>query len=246
MELEVLKQKEELIQTNTAKDKFFSIVAHDLKNPLASLAQMSEFIMSDFKNIEESFSMFTESLKNTNKFLENLLVWSRSQMNSVVYMPIKVSLLNIIIESIDYLQAQSMAKNISIRLSNTLKECIVICDVNMIHTVLRNLLSNALKYSAETSIIEIEVVEYAEDTDYVQVSVKDTGIGIDANDISKIFKIEEKIISTKGTNNEEGTGLGLILCKEFIDKHNCKIWVESEKGKGTTFFFTLPKVMISY
>jgi len=115
------------------------------------------------------------------------------------------------------------------------------CDMNMIHTVIRNLVSNAIKFSFDSSTIKVSVTDYSEDSNYIQVSVRDSGVGISQENIEKLFKIDQKITSTEGTNKEKGTGLGLILCKEFIDKHNCKIWAESEIGKGTTFSFTLPK-----
>ena len=247
-ERKILNQSEELKKLNAMKDKFFSIVAHDLKNPISSLLNISEFLIDDFnakKNeaVKEEITMLHYSIVNTYKLLENLLEWSRSQMGSIVYTPSEIPITKILNDCIASLTAQAAAKNISIQLNNSLGECLMNCDFNMIQTVLRNLISNALKFSFVGSTVEIGVTNYS--NSHIQISVKDSGIGIDTNDTSKLFRIDEKIISSKGTNDESGTGLGLILCKEFIDKHNCKIWVESKKGKGTTFFFTLPKATVT-
>ena len=244
LELEILQQKDELTKANVTKNKFFSIIAHDLKNPIASLAKLSEVLDADYRNnktdfLEEDIQMLEVSAKHINKLLEDLLVWTRSQMNAITYNPINTSLSKIITNCINYLNVQAMAKNITLQL--TADEYMVNCDVNMIHTILRNLISNAIKFSFKDSTIEVIVSVYNEDNNFVQVAVKDAGVGMEESSMNKLFKIDEKIVSSKGTSDESGTGLGLILCKEFIDKHNCKIWVESEINKGTTFFFTLPK-----
>ena len=246
LELEMLEQQKELKKANATKNKFFSIMAHDLKNPIASLLRICEFLIEDYRTkneaaVEESIVMLHEASTRTYKLLENLLAWARSQMGSLAYTPIEIPLTKLVNDCVDYMQVQAVAKNINLQLNNPLGECLVVCDYNMMHTVLRNLVSNALKFSFPGSTVEVSADEYNDDLNYVQVAVKDTGLGIDPNDMDKLFRIDEKITSSTGTNDESGTGLGLILCKEFIDKHNCKIWVESEKGKGTTFFFTILK-----
>jgi signal transduction histidine kinase len=126
------------------------------------------------------------------------------------------------LECIDNLKSQAIMKNITLQAPDFTDEIYVICDVNMVYTIFRNLVSNAIKFSHKESTIEINVSDFADDDNYVQVSIKDSGIGIPDNVIKKLFRIDEKV-TTKGTNKETGTGLGLILCKEFIDKHNCKI-----------------------
>ena len=244
LEFEILQQKEELAKANITKNKFFSIIAHDLKNPIASLAKLAEVLDADYRGskmdyLEEDIQMLGDTTKHTFKLLEDLLDWTRSQMNAITYNPTQTSLLKIITDCANYLNVQATAKNIKIQFASN--EYLVNCDINMIHTILRNLISNAIKFSFKDSIIEVAVSDYIEDNNYVQVAVKDAGVGMDADSMSKLFKIDEKIVSSKGTNDESGTGLGLILCKEFIDKHNCKIWVESVKGEGTIFSFTLPK-----
>ena len=136
---------------------------------------------------------------------------------------------------------QAAAKNIQLKITNSVDDAQVLCDYNMILTILRNLTSNAIKFSHPNTTIKIDIIDFPMDNNYIQVSVKDSGVGIEEESVWKLFRIDEKVTSTTGTNNEGGTGLGLILCKEFIDKHSCKIWVESVLGEGTTFFFTLKK-----
>ena len=247
LEHQISKQAEELQKLHATKNRFFSIMAHDLKNPISSLLKVCEYLIENYQAkrenaVKEDIAMLHDATKHTYKLLDNLLEWSRSQMGSIVYTPTEASLLKIINDCINYSKVQAEAKNITITFDDSLdSEGLVNCDVNMIHTVLRNLVSNALKFSFNNSTIEIKITNYKQNDSYYQVSVKDWGVGIDAVDINKLFKIDEKMISSRGTNDEIGTGLGLILCKDFIDKHNCKIWVESKKGKETTFFFILPK-----
>jgi len=143
-------------------------------------------------------------------------------MNEVSYTPIIIAISNIISVSIIYLTSQSTAKNVEIKFADTYK-CDVFCDVNMIQTVLKNLISNAIKYSNYGSTIEIIVSDYPQNHSFIQIAIKDYGVGMHPNEVNKLFRIDEKIVSSKGTNQETGTGLGLILCKEFMDKHNCPI-----------------------
>jgi len=144
-------------------------------------------------------------------------------MGSVTFSPFEIDISFIAKECIDSLTLQATAKHITLKLNNEVGNCIISCDYNMILTILRNLTSNAIKFSFNDTTIEIGIKDYPEDNNYIQCSVKDSGVGIDPEDINKLFRIDEKITSTTGTNNEGGTGLGLILCKEFIDKHSCKI-----------------------
>jgi signal transduction histidine kinase len=162
-------------------------------------------------------------------------------MGNIIYYPENNNIIKIIYDCVNHLKAQAAVKNITIETS-TMTECWVRCDLNMVNTITRNLVSNAIKFSFENSVINVDVCEYSADNNYMQISVKDAGTGISKENMNKLFKLDEKI-NSRGTKNEKGTGLGLILCKEFIDKHNhnCKIWVDSEIDKGTTFFFTLQK-----
>jgi len=144
-------------------------------------------------------------------------------MGAIVFSPYDISVDYIVRECLDSLSLQAAAKNIKLEYHSVSEDCSVACDYNMILTVLRNLISNAIKFSENDTKILVSIVDYPEDKNYIQVSVKDQGAGIDKETSRKLFSIDEKVTSTQGTAGEAGTGLGLILCKEFIDKHNCKI-----------------------
>ena len=245
--IDLERQNGELEKLNAEKDKFFSIIAHDLRNPFTPLLSLSELLEDSYDDmdadeVKKIITIIHNSSESVYKLLENLLEWSRSARGEMAYEPVENNINEIIYDCVNHLQSQTNAKNISIELPDNLIKIDVMCDMNMIHTVIRNLVSNAIKFSFDSSTIKVSVNDYSEDSNYVQVSVRDSGVGISQENIDKLFKIDQKITSTEGTNKETGTGLGLILCKEFIDKHNCKIWAESEIGKGTTFSFTLPKI----
>ena len=241
---ELVKEQLELKKVNKEKDRFFSIIAHDLKNPVGALLNTAE-IFADFyqKMSVEEIEKNIKSMKNiayhTYKLLENLLEWAKSTKGEIVYTPIKTDIIGLIQECVNPLKIQAMTKNININIPDIFEERNVICDLNMTNTIIRNLVSNAIKFSHNNSSIEINISNHY-DNNYVRIDIKDSGVGIPPETINKLFRIDEKI-TTKGTNQETGTGLGLILCKEFVDKHNCEIWVESEPGKGTTFSFTMKK-----
>jgi PAS domain S-box-containing protein len=256
-EAKILEQKEELEhqqtsliqqtvaleQANATKDRFFSIISHDLKNPISALLTVSDTFVDFYHTmtrdqINKSIKNMRDAAYHTHKLLENLLDWSRSSMGEIVYSPMRNNIVQIINDCADYLQVQATVKNITIKVPDSTVECFVECDINLMHTVMRNLISNALKFSFAGSTVEVGVADY--DDDYICVSVRDFGTGISQENIAKLFRIDEKITSV-GTNKESGTGLGLILCKEFVEKHNGKIWVESEVGKGTVFSFTVGK-----
>jgi signal transduction histidine kinase len=199
---------------------------------------MNDYKIKSREIIEEDIAIMNSAALRTQALLDNLLQWARSSTGTIVYAPARNDFIKIADNCVNFLQAQASIKNITIKLPDINSECYVDCDANMILTVLRNLLSNAIKFSFRDSSIEINVTDFASDSNYVQVSVKDSGVGIPSKDINKLFNT---MVSTEGTNQETGTGLGLILCKEFIDKHNCNIWADSPKGEGITFSFTLPK-----
>jgi len=227
-EMQILIQKEELEKANATKDKFFSIIAHDLKNPLSGTLSLSEYLLANAKkyqlnDLEEDVFMLVDTLKHTYGLLENLLAWSRSSMGTITFNPDTFDINRIINDCTGFLSAQAIAKQININFNAPNEACNVVCDYNMILTIIRNLVSNAIKFSASGSSIDINVTDYSEDNNYFLISVKDYGNGISEDNLAKLFRIDEKVVSTVGTNNEGGTGLGLILCKEFIDKHNCKI-----------------------
>ena len=239
------KVKDELININEAKDKFFSIIAHDLKSPLGAVKSAMELLISDFdalsnEEIKEFLESMNNSIKNDYALLENLLYWSRLQINKGQFTKTQINLLSITQLTVDLLERNANQKNILIEtdIDNKIE---VFADANMVQLIIRNLLTNAIKFSQFNSKI---IISARINKDTVTVSVQDFGVGIPKEKISDLFKFA-KIYSTAGTNNEIGTGLGLHLCFEFMQKHSDKnfksdIWVNSEQSKGTTFYFTLP------
>ncbi len=227
-------------ELNATKDKFFSIIAHDLKSPLGSFRELTKLLYDahlDFTEEEklEFIELMKDSAKNIYSLLENLLEWSRSQRGTIQFEPSTNNLNNIIDENINL--AKPTADNKKIKILNQIDSTIFLnIDKNMITTVIRNLLSNAIKFTPENGIIKINAKKYE---DKIEVSVIDNGIGMCQDTISKLFRIDVNV-TTLGTLKEKGTGLGLILCKEFVELHKGKIWVESEVNVGSTFKFTLP------
>lgn len=240
-EVEIKLKNEELINLNATKDKFFSIIAHDLKSPFNSIIGFSNLLVEhvsdkDYKSVEKYAQIIQNATQQTMDLLMNLLEWSRSQTGRMEFNPEFVEMVSLIKGVAGIVEASAHEKKISI-VFQLPRNAPVIADKDMISTILRNLISNALKFTHPDG----EIVVSAENlsTELV-VSISDNGVGIKKESIGKLFLIEESY-TTPGTNNERGTGLGLILCKEFIDKHGGKIWVESEFGKGSKFSFTIPK-----
>jgi len=230
----------QLKELNATKDKFFSIIAHDLKNPFNSIMGFSDLLSKnahkyDTEKILYFVKIIQGAAQNTFKLLENLLEWSRSQTGKIGYNPENIQLQNVIDEIIGITSSNSHAKNIHIS-SHIPVGLKIFADKNMLNTILRNLVTNAIKYTQQNGNIHIEAVPIE---NYVQISVEDSGVGISNEMIGRLFKINERV-STSGTADEQGTGLGLILCKEFVEKHKGKIWAESQVGKGSIFKFTLP------
>lgn len=235
------KQYEDLKTMNITKDKFFSIIAHDLKNPISSFVKISDFLVEQFHDlskdeIKEFMDEVQLSANSVYELLENLLMWSRTQRGLVQFHPMNLDLRTIILNNINLLKMNADTKNINLNYSIE-SEISIYADPNMINTILRNLITNAIKFTHENGIITVK--SYTYNKDYCAISVADNGIGIPEDKISKMFNLESSY-STSGTNNEKGTGLGLILCKEFVEKHNGQIWVESEMEKGSNFIFTVP------
>jgi len=240
-EFKLIESENRLKLLNSQKDKFFSIIAHDLKSPFFGFLNLTKVMsnnIEDFTQIElKDYSMMMyESANNLYKLLENLLQWSRVQRGLCQFNPVKLSAHNFATMNINLLCEFAKKKNICIE-NNIPKEIELFADEQMLNTVMRNLISNAIKFTCAGGKAEIG---YIIDSDTHIVFVKDTGVGISNNTIEKLFKIDEKV-STPGTEGETSTGLGLLLCKEFIDKHNGKIWVKSKIDVGTTFFISLPK-----
>lgn len=236
-----LKEKnEELMELNLMKNKFFSIIAHDVKNPFTGILGISEMLKYEFDNLEqnqlrEMLEHLYVSSKRCFKLLENLLQWANSQLNNLVVSPARHNLLEHINSIVENFQLQAEQKKITIH-SKIDSSLFYYADKNLIDTVLRNLLNNAIKFTPEKGSVEISAQNLG---DKLEIKVKDTGIGIPNELKEKLFKIGSKV-TRLGTKKEDGTGLGLILSYEFLKKANGNIRVESEVGKGTEFIIELP------
>lgn len=238
-----------LIELNATKDKFFSIISHDLKSPFNSLLGFSNLLVDqiekkDYRGIEEYARIIQLSSKRVMILLENLLQWSRSQTGRIEFSPEFSELKPLIREVIDLLNDMAVQKDIRIFDLSSLKT-VAFADKYMMGTILRNLISNAIKFTHPGGEIRINASQKRNE---LQISVTDNGIGIRKELISKLFKVEESF-STAGTLKEYGTGLGLILCKDFVEKHGGRIWVESNsqnsnQNGGSTFRFTIPMTKI--
>jgi PAS domain S-box-containing protein len=227
----------ELIDT---KDKFFNIIAHDLKNPFTSLLGSSELLIDNInlmssENIRKLALILNDSAKSGFAILQNLLDWSRSQTGLLKFNPEKTNLKIIIDENIDNLQLQVNNKGINLN-SELTEDLFIYADKNMINTVLRNFLSNAVKYTYKNGTILVRVSRMPEE---IIIAIKDSGIGISKEKVNTLFKLGNSL-SLPGTEKEQGTGLGLKLCKEFTEKMGGRIWVESNVGQGSEFKFTIP------
>lgn len=226
---------------NKTKDKFFSIIAHDLKNPFSSLLGLSELLESDFYDLsdEEKLSYIAEIRKvskGSYQLLENLLHWSRAQTGNISYNPSELDLKFLLMEVIGLVYAQAKAKNIEISIKFE-EDYVVFADDDLLMTVVRNLLTNAIKYSYIGQKISINASVINDDL--LELSITDYGIGISENQKNILFSIDRGE-SRPGTNNEKGTGLGLILCKEFIELNKGSIRFTSIPNENTTFFITIP------
>lgn len=239
-ELIIKKQNEELLQLNAAKDKFFSIIAHDLKSPFSAIIGFSDLLLhrieqKDLNGIDQYTKLINQSSKKALDLLLNLMEWSKVQTGRVKFEPEYFDLNTIVEETLLLLEANAVQKNIVI--SNTIQNGVILhADKVMISTVIRNLISNAIKYTPLNKEVSLSVLQNKNE---VIVAVSDKGIGMSKTQLDSLFK-EESICSTLGTSQEKGTGLGLILCKEFLEMNKGKIWVESESGKGSDFYFSLP------
>lgn len=237
----VVDQNKKLTELNSTKDKFFSIIGHDLKGPLNSLTSFSQLLINHTASLTEEeirtiAKDLDKSLKNLYELLDNLLGWARSQTGRIKFKPENYKIADLVRENIRLLSKAALNKNVEVEMLVD-EEVFVFVDVNSIRTVLRNLLSNAIKFTNEGGVISIFADEWK---DKVEIGIHDTGVGMRKEDQQKIFNVSAKY-STLGTNKEKGTGLGLILCKEFVERNNGNISVESEVGIGTTFKFSVPK-----
>ncbi len=240
-EIEIRQQTEEELQiANRTKDRFFSIIAHDLKNPFNVLLGLTEILKNEFDDLselekQEMADALFKSATDNYKLLETLLGWARSQQKQLQLSKNELDLYELVQENLNFLAEQAKAKKIEIR-SELSKKTIVFADYQTISTVVRNLISNAIKF---TQIGGSILISATKSPDTITLAITDNGIGLEQKNIDKLFRIDEPF-KLPGTMNEKGTGLGLVLCKEFVEANNGSISVESKKGKGSTFSITLP------
>lgn len=241
----LINSEQKLREANATKDKFFSIIAHDLKSPFSTMLGFTELLFNKFDKYDvqkqkKFLGILKQDVQNTYNLLENLLLWSRSQRGIIDFKPEKEKLYLLSIETIGLLSQMAAKKSISLK-NEIPKNIIVNADKDMLTMIIRNLISNAIKFTPKEGeiVIKASIVNDDDNHESVEIFIKDSGVGMSEKIQSNLFKISENI-SRKGTENETGTGLGLILCKEFAEKHGGKIWVESELGIGSTFSFTIP------
>jgi len=240
-EEKLIEYTHELKKLNITKDKFFNVIAHDLKSPFQGLLGFSQILAENALALSKEELLrisadLNNAIKNQFRFLEDLLLWSRIQSGSM-----ELSLTeNILYEEVEnvfvLLKNNAIMKNIEL-INNTDKNTKLTTDKEMLKLVIRNLVTNAIKFSHPNSTVTVKAAETTED---VTVCVEDTGVGIKKQNIEKILS-KDITYTTNGTNNEKGTGLGLSLCREVVEKHNGKIWIESEQEKGSRFYFSIPK-----
>jgi PAS domain S-box-containing protein len=234
------KSENRLSQLNATKDKFFSIIAHDLKSPFHSIIGFSEILKNDARNIDinaiESYaSIIHDSATQTLRLLENLLDWARMQQETFAFTP-KILVLNELVKDV-FIHVEDHVRRKNIGLHNHIQKIIILkADENMLKAIFRNLISNAVKFTKSGGSVNIAAQTLENE---IEISVADDGIGISNENMNKLFSIDSNF-TMRGTEQEKGTGLGLLLCKEFVEKHCGKIWVESKEEKGSTFYFTIP------
>ncbi|MBU2492404.1 MAG: tetratricopeptide repeat protein [Bacteroidetes bacterium] len=235
------KSHKQLEELNATKDKLFSIIGHDLKNPFGTLINFSEMLIEDYLDLTDEekityLKMINEASQTGHEILDNLLQWSKTQSGKLEFAPQTIDLSDIVDANIALLV--SGANNKGVEISSTVNGgTTVFADKLMLKTVIRNLLGNAIKFSNKDGSIKISSVVSG---NFIEVCISDNGIGMNADTIKKLFN-PSVFHSTAGTANEQGTGLGLLLCKEFVERNSGRIWVESEAGKGSDFKFTVPQ-----
>ena len=236
------KERAELEKLNATKDKFFSLIAHDLKNPFNTIIGLSELVLHRFDNysgkkIKEFVRQIYNYSTHTYTLLDNMLQWARSQTKQIKIHPENIDLQTTIHENINLLQNKADEKNLQLETDIRKDAVYVYADENMTGTVVRNLISNAIKFTGEEGLVVVRTQR--NDPENIRISVVDNGMGIPGEHADKIFDLDAGY-TTQGTHSEKGTGLGLILCKEFVQMNHGKIWVESQVNKGSAFHVLLP------
>jgi signal transduction histidine kinase len=237
--IEIAKQNDYLLESNKTKDRLFQIIAHDLRSPLVSMESITQLIPywveeQDFESLSRLSKTLELSVNNVLSLIDNLLNWALNQQGKFPYKPENINLKDNLSETIDVYRPIAQIKNIELKFK-PLNNVLVFADKNMIFTVMRNLLNNAVKFTPENGEI---IVGIERNQQFAKVWVKDSGIGMPVGKKEEVFELANG--NTKGTKGETGKGLGLFFCKEFVSMNNGDIYIESEKGKGTTITFTLP------
>jgi signal transduction histidine kinase len=235
-------QNRKLEEDIVSMDKFFSIISHDLRSPFQGFAGLTKIMAEDINSfsmaeLSELSKAMHKSVNNLSRMMTNLLDWARMKQGEFSYIPKELGLHERISENLELINKLIEQKGIEIILEIP-QEMYVYADEEMLNSILRNLLTNAVKFTNKNGKVIVSAKETNDN--YVEIGVTDNGIGMSANLIKKLFRMEEKV-GRKGTAGEESTGLGLLVCKQFVEKHGGKIWVESKEGAGSTFYFTVPK-----
>jgi len=233
--------EKKLKKLNADKDKFFSIISHDLRSPFQGLMGMSELLTETYNGLSEyekmeSISSLNDSIQNVYSLILELLEWSSIQTGRMKFAPKKTNLKDAFAKVVAI--SEISAKNKEITINDIINENVIVyADPNMIETIFRNLLANAIKFTPNNGKITISTKKQ---NNSIIVQIKDNGIGMKKTVLKKLFKIDENY-SSLGTKGEKGTGLGLILCKELVEKNGGTIWAESELSKGSSLYFALPE-----
>jgi len=243
LELKVELRNSKLIEVISTNGKFLSIIAHDLRSPFISIIGVMELLKASLKEfnkdeIEEYINLLYDSSNNTLLLLDNLLKWAIAQNDEKTFKPVNINLNDLLLEEIENLKILAQQKQITL-IQTIESDLNVTADLQMVRTILRNLICNAIKYTNGYGKI---IISASGNKKLVEVAITDNGIGISDEDKKKLFKVE-KLHSTPGTHKERGTGLGLLLCKEFVELHGGSLLLESEAGKGSRFAFTLPQII---
>jgi len=238
------KERDELEKENEKKEKFFSVISHDLKNPVSAIISFSDLLIENYDKYDDEkrkylLNYLNEASNKLDNLMDKIIKWIKSQRVSFIPVKEKFEINKIIDTSINITKIKAHDKGIEIN-NNVENSTIAFADKYHIELVLRNIILNAIKYSKPQSKVDINSYET---NDYVQISVKDSGIGMSEYTISKLFKIAEQN-TIEGTAGESGTGLSLIICKEYIEKNSGKIWAKSTENKGSTFYITIPNQKI--
>ncbi len=243
---QLVNNQEELTRTNLEKDKLFSIIAHDLRSPFTALLALTRLIADEsahlgIEEIREYAASVDKSARSVYKLLENLLEWSQLQGGRVKFNPECIFLDKLTESCLRTYSTAADQKRIDVKIMMS-KNLMVYGDQRMLRSLLGNLISNALKFTPNGGHIEIEALQTTKKS--VKVRISDSGIGIDKQTLKYLFRIDKKIHITQDYSDEPSSGLGLVLCKEFVEKHGGKIWADSNPGEGSSFFFTLPAATV--